>query len=158
MFLFILIIECQYLNWPFLLLICIWALQLTFALTLWALALVNCFSLAAGMRMSQSVSRILPSSICALGKPMIVPCCCWKEAKQRDFSVYSFHSQFLLPTFQTRKRERKEKHLYRNIWQKQKECTSKCPCAWFSRQQSFRNLPALFSWDMPPCLVIRKAK
>lgn len=103
MFLFILITEYQYLNWPFLLLICIWALQLTFALTLWALALVNCFSLAAGMRMSQSVSRILPSSVCALGKPMIVPCCCWKETNRSDFSVYSFYSHSFFQLFKREK-------------------------------------------------------
>lgn len=86
--LFILVIEYYCSNRSSLFFIYIWTLWLTFALTLCALALVNCFSLAAGMRMSQSVSRMLPSSGFALGKPMIVPCCCVKKTNHCVFSVY----------------------------------------------------------------------
>lgn len=45
----------------------------TLALTLCALFLVSCFSLAAGIRMSHSASRMLPSYGVASGKPTIVP-------------------------------------------------------------------------------------
>lgn len=64
----------------------------TLALTLWALLLVSCFSLAAGIRMSQSASRMFPSYGVAFGKPTMVPLA-WTRWEKVEFvsleAVYS---------------------------------------------------------------------
>lgn len=56
----------------------------TLALILWALLLVSCFSLAAGIRMSQSASRMLPSYGVESGKPTMVPLAWKRQTVQTD--------------------------------------------------------------------------
>lgn len=62
----------------------------TLALILCALLLVSCFSLAAGIKMLQSASRMLPSYGVELGKPTIVPLA-WKRTKKHKFEILIHH-------------------------------------------------------------------
>lgn len=62
--------------------------------------------------MSQSVSRMLPSSGFALGKPMIVPCCCVKKTNHSGFSVLCTHTSFFPSDLQSEKKEKDSTNSY----------------------------------------------